>query len=354
MSSEEHKIDVRKAGQSIGNKSVDQRYSANMDRTKMKTLQASVILAIASFGASAESIQIFVSSNLQQPTGDLSGSDNVFPPGIVFSGAAAEAAVFLTGLFLSVASAFFDINNPKLTGVALITTLILAWYYFITLVVAQPAFNWDKDLMPPIPPAGGWDTEFREEVTFWMGHYIPNLVICAVMLGFQYYATYNLYRCQTDEAANDNPRPNIYRYMVYSFFDTILGVGVLTAAGWTRVQEGPNSLSAPVVYPPTFIYYPDVAVMSGLFTMIWGALNMLYSFVLLGGTHMPVVTSMLQGLSVIYYLWIFGFHTLMQISLISPTLDGVAARVALLFVPVAFAPVLFASEATKRMADEIK
>jgi len=138
MSSEEHKIDVRKAGQSIGNKSVDQRYSANMDRTKMKTLQASVILAIASFGASAESIQIFVSSNLQQPTGDLSGSDNVFPPGIVFSGAAAEAAVFLTGLFLSVASAFFDINNPKLTGVALITTLILAWYYFITLVVAQP------------------------------------------------------------------------------------------------------------------------------------------------------------------------------------------------------------------------
>jgi len=198
----------------------------------------------------------------------------------------------------------------------------------------------------PVAPAGGWDTEFRREVNFWMGFVVPNACVSAMALCWQNMALFNLYRCQTDEHANRDPAPNALRYGWFSFLVFWVGVGILTVAGWTRTEEGPYRLDSPVVYPPTVIVYAPVAIISGLAVVAYGLTNMLYAaYLYTVQEEIWLVTAFFQLLSVIAWCWLLGFHVMMQIGLTFPLLahlaSGVAAQYALLLIPVVFGPVYY-------------
>mmetsp|Transcript_2013 Transcript_2013/g.2872 ORF Transcript_2013/g.2872 Transcript_2013/m.2872 type:complete len:381 (-) Transcript_2013:209-1351(-) len=322
--------------------------------------RAAGIVALSSVPLGAEAVVIFISSNLQQPSGDLAGdSDTVFSPGLKYTASAFEAFVFVTGLFLAIASTMFNINIPSLTATAAAISLIFGTFYTCVIVIAEPIFNFDNELFPPLAPAGGWDTEFRKRAVFWVGQWLCGIFVALMAFGWQFSSIVNLYRCQTDLAANSKPFMNKVRYFVFSFFVFMIGIGIMTVAGWTRTQEGHRGLASPVVYAPTVIVWPDVAVMSGVFVIAYGVLNMLHALVMMNldptWTSNTVdlvcflVSAFLKLLSVLAYCWLVGFHVMMQIGLASagPAFAGVAAYYSLLLIPIVFAPIWYMTEAER-------
>jgi len=314
---------------------------------KIKIYKAAGILAISSIALAAEGVVVFISSNLNQPEGDLGGTSEIFPPGLEFSASAFLIAIFTIGLSISFASIAWDFQMPSLTMGSLVLTFFLGWFYFIVMIVAKPLFNWDNDVRTglPIEPAGGWDTEARREANYFMGFFIPSICVAMMSLGFQFASLHNLYRCQTDDLANDNWTYNSLRYLYQSFLVFWIGIGIMTVAGWTHVQEGAGMLQSPVVYPPTIIKYPAVAIITGLAVVAYGLVNTLYSVWLLATSQdIWFVTLFLQLLSVAAYAILVGFHVLMQAATISPTLAGVGAQYTLLLIPIVFAPVYYMGE----------
>eukprot|EP00471_Norrisiella_sphaerica_P005949 CAMPEP_0184485072 /NCGR_PEP_ID=MMETSP0113_2-20130426/6714_1 /TAXON_ID=91329 /ORGANISM="Norrisiella sphaerica, Strain BC52" /LENGTH=380 /DNA_ID=CAMNT_0026866349 /DNA_START=67 /DNA_END=1209 /DNA_ORIENTATION=+ len=317
---------------------------------ELNVTRAAGVLGLASLALAAEATVIFISSNLNQPTGDLAGdSDTTFPPALLYSASAAEACAFVLGLFLAVFSLFFNINVPQVTaGVTALNSILLTYFFFV-IIIAQPAFNWKNDLPLPLPPAGGWDTEYRKEVTFWMGHFIPQMCLSLMTLGFQISSLINLYKTQQDTEAKEN-MPNGALYFTFSFLVFWIGIGILTIAGWTRTEEGGWRLESPVVYPPTVIEYAGVAIISGLAVILYGLVNMAYAaWLSVTKEELWPITAFIQLLSLVAYIWLYGFHDLMQISLVSSTLSGVGAQYALLLISVVFAPVYYMGRVTSSL-----
>mmetsp|Transcript_12571 Transcript_12571/g.17425 ORF Transcript_12571/g.17425 Transcript_12571/m.17425 type:complete len:355 (+) Transcript_12571:216-1280(+) len=341
MSVEETKIEMNNMK---GGKQMPEDSSESAQ--KLKIMRAASQLGVASIALAGEAVMIFISSNVNQPLDQLDGTDVIFPPGLKLSAAACECAVFAFGLFMTLLSTWFDINVPSLTYATLGISFICSAFFFFVVIIAEPIFNWDKDLVGganiPIEPAGGWDTEFRQEVTYWLGYFIPQMCVALMALGFQLSSLYNLYRCQSSARANDEPKYDNLRYLYYSFLVFWVGIGILTVSAWTLVQEGPERLPSPVVYPPTLIAYPGPAVLSGIAVVAYGLVNMLYGLWLMHtGEDIFLITVFLQLLSIGAYIYLFGIHTLMQVSLIAPSLAGVGVQVTLLLIPVVFAPVYY-------------
>jgi len=327
-------------------------YTTNV---KVEIQRAAGCVAIASMSVGAEGVIQFISSGLQVPTSELAGSENVFPPSLKYSASAGLTAIFVMGIFIAILPIFYDTHWAELTGCVTALSPILALYYFFVYYVAEPAFNWDKHLASvsalPLPPPGGWETEFRERITFWLGYFVPMMCISAMALSFQFLSLYKLYNLQF-EYKPSNPLTQALIYFYFSVLVFTIGIGILTVAGWVRVQEGPNSLSSPVAYPPSVIVYPDPAVISGIAVIAYGLAHMLYSGILykLKG-EIEYVTLLLKLLSFGAYCWLLGIHDMMQISLASASLAGVGGYIALLLVPVVFAPVYYMGQTIEAISN---
>eukprot|EP00466_Bigelowiella_natans_P016331 jgi/Bigna1/145565/aug1.100_g20273 len=324
MKAEESKIEMG----SVGRQSKLDFMGGSADsasKIKMNTFRAAATVGLSSAALAGEAIFQFVSSNVDQPTDDLYGDSKIFSPGLKYTAYAFETEVFTFGLLVAIFSISYDLQVPEITRATAWLCTGLSIFFWIVIHIAEPSFNWDNDVVGiPVAPAGGWDTEFRREVNFWMGFVVPNACVSAMALCWQNMALFNLYRCQTDEHANRDPAPNALRYGWFSFLVFWVGVGILTVAGWTRTEEGPYRLDSPVVYPPTVIVYAPVAIISGLAVVAYGLTNMLYAaYLYTVQEEIWLVTAFFQLLSVIAWCWLLGFHY------------------ALLLIPVVFGPVYY-------------
>eukprot|EP00471_Norrisiella_sphaerica_P010438 CAMPEP_0184495196 /NCGR_PEP_ID=MMETSP0113_2-20130426/30619_1 /TAXON_ID=91329 /ORGANISM="Norrisiella sphaerica, Strain BC52" /LENGTH=360 /DNA_ID=CAMNT_0026881267 /DNA_START=264 /DNA_END=1346 /DNA_ORIENTATION=- len=349
--------------------SMDHRRSAELEMGKQtapvegkvngycRTQEAAGLLLFASFSVAGEAFVVWFQSGADTPTEDLGGSSAVYAPGAILGAAAGEISLVLGGVLLSSMALFFDIHIPTLTLGAAIASLIIGWFYFGVSTIGQPVFNFKNDLVPPLPPLGGWDSEFREEVTFYMGYLIPQMVICAIALGLHFFALLELWRAQSRTTnAKKNSFADKCRAMYYSTLVALLGAGILTSAAWTRLQEGPERLERLVIYPPSIIVYPDVAVMTGVFLSVYGLLGMLgalYFFIGQDLGRFKTIVRDLKFLGFLLYFWIFGFHVMAQIGLAGAMFAGDGARIALLFFPVALTPAYFAHRVWRKASEEI-
>jgi len=306
---------------------------------QLDLLRAGSLVFISSLVVLPEALQVWVSSNLNTQLSDLAGDSDTYPPGLLMGSGAAEMVIIITSMLTAIGVVFFNYNNPILTIGSSLISFTFGWYVFIVNAVSSPIFNFENNNAPPLEPLGGWATKFREEATFYMGYLVASMAICAIALGFQFFTNLNLYRIQTGSVDAADAKPSRIRLGYYSFLVILLGAGILTVAGWTRVQEGEGKLPRQVIYPPTFIVYPDVAVMSGLWVLLYGLVCAVASYLPSKELLLTV-----ESLSVLLWLWAIFFHVMTQVASAGPGFSGPAIQIAGLFTAVCFAPAYFSRQ----------
>eukprot|EP00465_Bigelowiella_longifila_P006598 CAMPEP_0185259296 /NCGR_PEP_ID=MMETSP1359-20130426/8095_1 /TAXON_ID=552665 /ORGANISM="Bigelowiella longifila, Strain CCMP242" /LENGTH=218 /DNA_ID=CAMNT_0027845149 /DNA_START=140 /DNA_END=796 /DNA_ORIENTATION=+ len=196
--------------------------------------------------------------------------------------------------------------------------------------------------MPPVPPAGGWANRFREEAAFYMGYLVSSMAICAIALGFQFFTLLYLYRLQSGSQDKGSSLKHRCRLGYYSFLVIVLGSGMLTVAGWTRVQEGESRLPGPVIYPPNIIVYPDVQLMGGLWTLLYGLLG--FATTVFTSPHNTFFADLMKLYAILIFAWYMFFNVFTQVALAGAGFSGPGCQLGGLFSAVALVPAFFSQE----------
>mmetsp|Transcript_3222 Transcript_3222/g.6248 ORF Transcript_3222/g.6248 Transcript_3222/m.6248 type:complete len:377 (-) Transcript_3222:431-1561(-) len=313
-------------------------------------LKAAGLVIMSNVGIFAEALQVFLTSGTDTVTGELDGTSEVFPPGLVIFSGAIEVFLVLVSGFVGISALFFDFHMPKLTMAATVLSLLGGWYVFVINVLAVPTFNYENNIAPPLAPLGGWDTRFREDIAFYMGYLVSSMAICAVSLGFHFATLLNLYRVQVGSYDKGAQVPKRVRMGYYSFLVTVLGCGMLSVGGWLRTQEGPGKQQRPVIYPPSIIVYPDVQVMTGLWVLLYGLAGFSQAF-----SPMETTYSFIKTYAVLLWAWIVGFNVMCNISLATTLpgpgagLSGPGIQIACLFTSVCFSVAIYAGDVDTAM-----
>jgi len=290
-------------------------------------------------------VETFLTAGTYLPVDQLKGTVNTFPPGLNIASGAAEVFMVFMGLSVGFGVLFFGYNNSSMTFLFTLVSLVLGWYVFVVNAIARPIFNFKKDQHPPLEPLGGWDSQYRADVTFYMGYLVSSMCTCAISIGLHFYSVLNLYR--TQEGLIDRTRLVLYRarLIYYGCLVLVLGLGIITLTGWVRKQEGAGRLARTVIYPPTFITYPNVGILSGLCMLVYGIIAL--QTAVMPNKNMVAFT-VIAG--VLLWVWMVGFHVMCQIAQASRNalgqvqFNGQGIVIAYLMTSVCFAPAWFAQD----------
>lgn len=304
---------------------------------EIEKLRFGSILMLFSVFVLVEGMVRFILSDPEQDSDRLDGDYNgqeFFPPIVMIIAATGEVFFGAMGLFVGVGQCYFGLEMPALTKVALGTMALFGWFVFLVYALAAPIYNLDNDIFQPHPVGGLNEDEYNTAVVF--GHIFASISYCGCMQGMQFFSCLYLLNLQTGNHETTNDR-NKMRVMWYGFLAFLGGFGHLVLGCLVADQEGEGELDQnnQYVFPPNFVYYPAMTILSGLVLMI-------YACLVLSTIAMPANAKFVKMFAIFTWLYLCIFHIMAQLTGFGPSLAFVSAMLIVLSTSLVIGPALFA------------
>ncbi|GAB0496003.1 hypothetical protein MMPV_007313 [Pyropia vietnamensis] len=266
----EREADKMEAGMGHGDAPATTVFAAHT----AKRQEAAGLLALWSALVLTEGTVRFV---LSEPAQDLLPADratSTLPPILPFLAALMECIFGLSGVFVGVGAAFFNIHSRMATLVFLITQTIQSWFVFIIYVFLIPSYR-ARYLEAPIFP---FDSIGESRWFITMG-ILTSVALCLALQGGQFAFGMRLFAHQSPpgkaseaDAAKSAARGLFWNgNMVLGGLSTTIAGGLLLAA-----ENGGAGRLGPVFFgaPPHVGVFPLMSLFTGLSMTATGLLGM--------------------------------------------------------------------------------
>ncbi|GAB0496001.1 hypothetical protein MMPV_007311 [Pyropia vietnamensis] len=275
-----------------------------------KRQEAAALLALWSALVLTEGTVRFVLSN---PAQDLLPADrppNMLPPILPFLAALMECIFGLSGVFVGVGAAFFNIHSRMATLVFLITQTIQSWFVFIIYVFLIPSYR-ARFLEAPIFP---FDSIGESRWFITMG-ILTSVALCLALQGGQFAFGMRLFAHQSPpgKASAAHAAKSAARGLFWNGNMVLAGVSTFIASILLLSNSSGNGsssrLSGVFAGPPHVGVFPMVPLFCGLVMTFHGLLGM-------AATMKPTLLKALYWYTAINYLYMYLNFTILQLGAI--------------------------------------
>jgi len=278
-----------------------------------KRQEAAALLALWSALVLTEGTVRFV---LTSPAQDLFPADrpvSVLPPFLPFLAALSECLFGLTGVFVGVGAAFFNLHNRAVTLAFLGSQTVLSWFVFIIYVFLIPSYR-ARYLEAPIFP---FDTLGASRAFITMGIF-TSVSLCLALQGGQFAFGMRLLGHQSPpgkasaaHAAKAAARGVFWNgNMVFGGVSTVVA-GVLLLAN-AAGDGGTGRLDGVFVAPPHVGVFPLTTLFCGLTMAAAGAVGVVASF-------RPAWFRAALIYTAVAYVYMYLNFTIVQVGAIRPS-----------------------------------
>jgi len=263
--------------------------------------------------------------------GSLTAESFSFPPIARLVSTVAGIVLSMAGIGLGILSFIFDFNRPGLTAAVLILQIVLSSFVFCIEVFAVPIFNYERMTGPPAPRPNGW-SESESEAAFAFGTFFCLFSYCSTSLGMICSAALELRKAQLN--LNENLASATMRLRTLSAAVMLFGLGCLVLGSMIVHRELPVSrlVSTPYVYPPNFVEFPAILVMTGLFIMIYAAPGLV---------GIPPLAKIQAFLAVPMWMWMVCVHILTQVAHFPPEMAFLGGLLGIMSLANILAPAVY-------------
>jgi hypothetical protein len=227
-----------------------------------------------------------------------------FPPIVSILASTFGCALSFFGMILGLYQLAFNFSSPGVTLVVFLVQTIFAIFVFLVEVFAKPLFLKDKKLGLPLAPQNSFDSVMEGNAAFCFGRLGPLFGWYATALGMVLYSCWNLRNAQM--GVIDRPAGHIGGLRFMSLMTFLFGFCTLVFGCMAEHEEWWSKLgSRKYVYPPNFVEYPAITVITGLLVWFYSMLGMI-------GTK--ATCQILIMAAPLVWFWMVVFHTLLQLS----------------------------------------
>ncbi|GAB0496002.1 hypothetical protein MMPV_007312 [Pyropia vietnamensis] len=300
----------------VGGGGVSRTLAAESVAHARKRQEAAALLAMWSALVLTEGTVRFV---LSEPAQDLLPADratSTLPPILPFLAALMECIFGLSGVFVGVGAAFFNIHSRMATLVFLITQTIQSWFVFIIYVFTIPAYS-ARFLTQPVFP---FDTIGETRAFITMG-ILSSVTLCLALQGGQFAMGMTLlaYQSPPGKASETDASKATIRGLFWNANMVLGGVSTIVAGVLLlQAADGGAGRVGPVPAPPAVSFFlapPHVGVFP-LMTLITGLVMTAHGLLGMAASLRSSLFKSLLGLTVATYLLAYLNFTIVQVGAI--------------------------------------
>lgn len=237
----------------------------NHAQHELEITEAAGLFLIWSMLVSVEgTIRLVANAN---PDGGLTPAKG-FPPAALFAGGIAECIFGVLGLILAVYVLMFKMRKAAsslLVGF-LVVAAVLGWFVFITYVLAQPLYQ-----LANLDAGRFGFSRGLDRFLIILG-IVTSVVWCAALQSGQFVLAMRLWKMVTGH--RDTLKMHKTRAMAWTALAALAGLAMaITGAVVLAKATGSTPFLPPPAYPPHVNIYPLSVLITGVFTLAWGALG---------------------------------------------------------------------------------
>jgi hypothetical protein len=153
-------------------------------------------------------------------------------------------------------------------------------------------------------------SEAEKDAAAVFGFILTSISFCGVVQGMQFFLTFQLYKIQKgtpEDPNNKTPTANRLRY--YAFMQFLGGIGCLVCGALVLDKQGGGfQSSGPWIYPPNFIMYPEMTLVSGILILLMSIAGIVSSFSM-------AAVNIYYMISLLTWMYLISCHVMAQIGL---------------------------------------
>jgi hypothetical protein len=239
-----------------------------MSKSSKNAIRYGGILIFSSFALVIQGVTSFMNFNPTKNYTELNSYEAVLIVCSIFL-----IAMGAIGIGVGFGTMICDSNSPIITAYSLLLVFGLGVTSFSTLVFAQYIYNYENKLNPPNFPVVAYNSDWimaKVEVAMIFGSIFSSFFISACTQGLQLYYIVLLHQVQVEESV---PYGIWCRLILSCFYLAVFlgGVGMVVLGVLINRAFGDGELEVVIIFPPNYVKYADITLLSGIFLLIYSA-----------------------------------------------------------------------------------